>query len=59
MIVADVEQARSGESERLEFKTSTGQLNRAAETLCAFLNADGGQVLFGRFESDVGDHARL
>jgi len=48
MIVADVEQlARSGESERLEFKTSTGQLNRAAETLCAFLNADGGQVLFG------------
>lgn len=37
----------SGESEILEFKRSTGQLTRGCETLCGFLNASGGQVLFG------------
>ena len=37
----------AGESEDLEFKKSTGQLNRAGETLCAFLNAKGGTVLIG------------
>lgn len=48
MTAADIEQLiRNGESERLEFKKSTGQLHRAAETLCAFLNGDGGQVLIG------------
>jgi ATP-dependent DNA helicase RecG len=36
-----------GESEILEFKRSTGQLNRAGETLCGFLNVDGGRVLIG------------
>ncbi len=36
-----------GESETLELKKSTGQLNRAGETLCAFLNADGGIVIVG------------
>ncbi len=36
-----------GESETLEFKKSTAQLPRAAETLCAFLNAGGGTVLIG------------
>lgn len=36
-----------GESEVLEFKKSTGQLTRAAETLCAFLNGSGGRVLIG------------
>lgn len=36
-----------GESETLEFKRSTAELRRAGETLCAFLNGDGGQVLIG------------
>jgi ATP-dependent DNA helicase RecG len=36
-----------GESATLEFKKSTGQLNRAGETLCAFLNGDGGSVVVG------------
>jgi predicted HTH transcriptional regulator len=36
-----------GESERLEFKKSTGDLKGGLETLCAFLNGDGGRVLFG------------
>src|SRR6516162_132422 len=39
--------ASSGESDTLEFKRSTGQLSRAGETLCAFLNGRGGQVIFG------------
>ena len=37
----------NGESTSLEFKKSTGQLARAGETLCAFLNGSGGTVLFG------------
>lgn len=37
----------AGESEKVEFKKSTAQLSRAAETLCAFLNGDGGQVIIG------------
>ncbi|HWR38066.1 MAG TPA: ATP-binding protein [Patescibacteria group bacterium] len=37
----------SGESEVLELKKSTGQLTRAGETLCAFLNAAGGRVMIG------------
>lgn len=37
----------NGESASVEFKKSTGQLTRAAETLCAFLNGSGGTVLFG------------
>ncbi len=36
-----------GESERLEFKKSTGDLKGGMETLCAFLNGQGGKVLFG------------
>jgi fido (protein-threonine AMPylation protein) len=36
-----------GESETLEFKRSTAELKRAGETLCAFLNGDGGKVLIG------------
>jgi ATP-dependent DNA helicase RecG len=36
-----------GESEALEFKRSTAELRRAGETLCAFLNGEGGQVLIG------------
>lgn len=37
----------AGESATLELKKSTGQLNRAGETLCAFLNGDGGMVIVG------------
>ncbi|MBI4454932.1 MAG: putative DNA binding domain-containing protein [Acidobacteria bacterium] len=37
----------AGESEAVEFKKSTAQLNRAGETLCALLNAAGGVVIFG------------
>lgn len=36
-----------GESENLEFKRSTGQLSAAFETLCAFLNGNGGIVIIG------------
>lgn len=36
-----------GESETLEFKKSTAQLRRAAETLCGLLNGTGGRVLIG------------
>ena len=39
--------AASGESERLEFKETTGTRREAAMTVCAFLNQGGGQVLFG------------
>ena len=37
----------AGECERLEFKTSTGDLRGGMETLCGFLNGQGGKVLFG------------
>lgn len=43
----------SGESETLEFKKSTRQLKPACQTLCAFLNADGGTVAIGI--TDQGD----
>lgn len=36
-----------GESETLEFKKSTAQLKSVCETLCAFLNHQGGMVLIG------------
>ena len=36
-----------GESETLEFKSSTGRRREAAKTMCAMLNARGGYVLFG------------
>ncbi len=39
--------AATGESERLEFKRSTGQRREAARTMCAMLNHRGGRVLFG------------
>ena len=37
----------AGESEALEFKGTTGARREAAMTVCAFLNQEGGQVLFG------------
>lgn len=36
-----------GESNTVELKKSTAQLRRAAETLCAMLNGNGGKVLIG------------
>lgn len=35
------------EGGQVEFKKTTGQLERGMETLCAFLNGTGGTVLFG------------
>ena len=35
------------ESDNMEFKESTGQLDRSMETLCAFLNGRGGTILYG------------
>ena len=35
------------ENGQVEFKETTGQLERGMETLCAFLNGEGGTVLFG------------
>lgn len=37
-----------GEGDRVEFKESTGQRAEACRTLCAFLNGDGGTVVFTR-----------
>jgi len=36
-----------GESETVELKKSTGQLRRAGEALCGFLNGNGGSVILG------------
>ena len=48
MNLADVQRlAARGESGEAEFKKSTAQLRRAAETLCGFLNTSGGHLLFG------------
>ena len=48
MTLDDVRQLiKGGESEIVEFKQSTGQLSRAGEALCAFLNGRGGTVLIG------------
>ena len=47
--------ARKGESDRVEFKRSTGQRTAAAKTVCAMLNGLGGFVIFG--VSDKGEIA--
>ena len=39
--------AATGESESVEFKSTTGTRREAAKTVCAMLNQQGGQVLFG------------
>ena len=38
---------QKGENQTLELKTSTGKLRTAFETLCGFLNTEGGTVLIG------------
>lgn len=48
MNTQDIEQLiLLGESDKLEFKTSTAQLKPAFKTACAFLNGKGGIVLIG------------
>jgi len=36
-----------GEGQRVEFKTGLAEQHKALETLCAFLNSEGGHVLIG------------
>lgn len=54
-----------GESNNLEFKTSTSNLKSAFESLCAFLNGNGGIILIGIKNNgqiigqDVTDNTRL
>jgi predicted HTH transcriptional regulator len=38
---------RSGESENIEFKRTTGERREAVRTVCAMLNHRGGRVIFG------------
>ena len=39
---------KRGESEVMEFKTSTGSISTGMQTVCAFLNSDrGGTIIFG------------
>ena len=40
----------TGESEQLEFKSTTGGLRGGMETLCGFLNGNGGSVLWGVYD---------
>lgn len=48
MDIEDVRRLVAGnEGSNIEFKETTGQLERGMETLCAFLNGEGGTVLFG------------
>ena len=48
MILQDLEKIiAGGESKTVEFKKSTAQLTRAGETLCTFLNGQGGRVFIG------------
>jgi ATP-dependent DNA helicase RecG len=41
------ELVKRGESEEVEFKKSTAQLDRALKSVCSFLNHKGGMVYFG------------
>ena len=43
---------------RVEFKETTGQLERGMETLCAFLNGEGGTVLFGVTDKEKNHRTR-
>ena len=42
-----LDKIKQGESETLELKKSTGQLERGMESLCGMLNVEGGSVVFG------------
>ena len=48
MTIQDIEHLiDKGESQTLELKKSTGELKDAMHTACAFLNSDGGWLIFG------------
>ena len=48
MTLAEIKRlVAKGESDRLEFKKSTGTRTDAAKTACAMLNGSGGVVLIG------------
>ncbi len=48
MTIEEIRQLISKDETRtLELKRTTGELNRGMETACAFLNSDGGWLLFG------------
>ncbi len=48
MTIHDIERLiAKGETQTLELKKSTGELKDAMHTACAFLNSDGGWLLFG------------
>lgn len=48
MTIQDIEQLiAKGETQTLELKKSTGELKDAMHTACAFLNSDGGWLIFG------------
>ena len=49
---------QQGESHSLEFKKSTTQLKPAFETVCAFLNGNGGIVLIGVSDNTRQEFAR-
>lgn len=52
--IEDIEYlVKNSEGKDIEFKATTGQLERGMETLCAFLNANGGTVLFGVNDTGV------
>ncbi|MBR1933299.1 MAG: putative DNA binding domain-containing protein [Prevotella sp.] len=48
MTIPDIQQLiAKGETQTLELKKSTGELKDAMHTACAFLNSDGGWLIFG------------
>ena len=48
MTINDIKRLISKDETRtLELKKSTGELNKGMETACAFLNSDGGWLIFG------------
>ena len=59
------EMVKRGESDTLEFKKSTAQLRAAFQTICGFLNANGGAILIGVSDNgemigqNVNDNTRL
>lgn len=48
MTIEDIQSLIAGDETRtLELKKSTGELKDAMHSACAFLNADGGWLIFG------------
>ena len=47
------------ESRVLELKKTTGELVKGMQTLCAFLNSDGGWLFFGAPDKPCGKSVRM